>query len=151
MERIESDVRRELGRLGAPGLLPEVLEVWPELVGPEISRNAWPARIARDRTLHLATRSSAWAFELTQLAPEILQRLEERLGSEAPKRLRFAPGHVPEPSARELGREIVTHPPPGPAELEGARVLAASIDAEELRKSVQRAASLSLAKGRSDR
>ena len=30
-----------------------------------IAANAWPARIARDGTLHVATSSSAWAFELT--------------------------------------------------------------------------------------
>jgi hypothetical protein len=151
MERIESDVRRELGRLGARGLLPEVLEVWPGIVGPEISRNAWPARIARNGTLHVATRSSPWAFELSQLAPEILGRLEEQLGKDAPKELRFAPGHLPEPSARELAPELVNHPSPGPGELEEARELAASIDDEELRKRVQRAASLSLARSRSDR
>ena len=45
-----------------------------------VAANAWPARIARDGTLHVNTSSSAWAFELGQLAPTILERLSEKLG-----------------------------------------------------------------------
>src|SRR5262249_25118182 len=85
MERIDSEIRRELTRFGAPGGMPELLAAWPESVGPEIARNAWPARAARDGTLHVSTSSSAWSFELTQLAPEIMRRLSERLGEDAPR------------------------------------------------------------------
>jgi hypothetical protein len=151
MERIEREVRRELGRFGAPGGMPELLEGWPEAVGPEIARNAWPAKVSRDRTLHVATTSSAWAFELTQLAPEILRRLSERLGEHAPAGLRFAPGHVPEPPA-PLAEERPTRPPdPGPGDRAEAARLAAHIRDEELREKVQRAAAASLAQGRSGR
>ena len=77
-ERIGDGVKRELGRFGAAGAMAEVVEAWPALVGEQIARNAWPARIARDGTLHVATSSSAWAFELGQLAPELLERLSRR-------------------------------------------------------------------------
>jgi predicted nucleic acid-binding Zn ribbon protein len=40
--------------------------------------------LARDGSLHVTTSSSAWAFELTQLAASILERLQERLGESAP-------------------------------------------------------------------
>jgi hypothetical protein len=148
MKRIEQDVRRELRRFGAPGGLPAVLEVWPEATGPEIARNAWPARIARDGTLHVTASSSAWAFELSQLAPDVLERLRERLGNEAPKAIRFAPGHVPELSlavAEDIPERATE---PGPEEVAEAGRIAAEIDDEELRKSVQRAAALSLVKSR---
>src|SRR5690348_12204545 len=76
----------------------DVVEAWPRLVGEQVAANAWPARIARDGTLHVNASSSAWAFELGQLEGEILPRLREALGAAAPKRLRFAPGPLPEPS-----------------------------------------------------
>ena len=144
MERIAEDVRRELGRFGAPGGMLEVLEHWPEAVGPEIARNAWPSRIARDGTLHVATSSAAWAFELTQLAPEILGRLSEGLAGNAPEAVRFAPGHLPEPAAVAASAVSGPAPPPGPQELAAAAELVAGIDDEELREQVRRAAALSL-------
>ena len=49
----------------------ELLERWPGAVGPQIARFAWPARIARDGTVHVATSDSVWAFELGQRAEEI--------------------------------------------------------------------------------
>ena len=151
MERIEGEVQRELRRFGAPGNLPAVLDVWPEVVGPEIARNAWPARIARNGTLHVAASSSAWAFELSQLAPEVLERLRGRLGEAAPKGLRFTPGRVPEPAW--MGDGDVAEKPPAPAaeDVADARRLAAAIEDEELRKSVQQAAALSLVRQRSGR
>ena len=78
--------------------LAELVERWPKVAGPGIARNAWPARIARDGTLHVATADSVWAFELGHRAAEI----------------------------------------------------AASVEDENLRKSVQKAVSLGLARGRSD-
>jgi hypothetical protein len=151
MERIDDAVRRELARFGAPGGMPELLEAWVEIAGAEIVRNAWPARVARDGTLHVATSSSAWAFELTQLAPEILRRLSERMDESPPKALRFAPGHLPEPpvpTPEEDRREV---PEPSPEDRTAARRLTAEIDDRDLRRSVQKAAALSLASARSGR
>jgi hypothetical protein len=120
-------------------------------VGAEIARNAWPARLARDGTLHVATSSSTWAFELTQLEDDVRSRLATKLGSGVPKRLRFAPGPLPAPAAE----------PSGPAQRKRlvasarARLQAASLTAEiedvELRKAVARAAAASLERAASDR
>jgi len=151
VERIEGNVRGELARFGAPGGMPELLEAWPEVTGADIARNAWPARVARDGTLHVATSSSAWAFELSQLAPEILERLRGRLGVAVPRALRFAPGHLPELSQSSSERDPIQAPVPLAEEVAEAARMAAEIGDEELRDRVQKAAALSLARARSGR
>src|SRR5207247_3557675 len=109
MERLEHSPRRGLVRLGPQAGMSDLVAAWPDAVGSMVAVNAWPARIARDGTLHVNPSSSAWAFELGQLAPTILERLRERLGESAPAALRFAVGHLPEP-------------PPSPAETAPAEV-----------------------------
>lgn len=130
----------------------DVVEAWPAAVGEGIARNAWPARLARDGTLHVATSSSAWAFELTHLAPELLRRLAEILAESAPQALKFAPGWLPESPAQGGGpTDPRSVPQPTPAERAVASEIAAEIDNEELRKLVVRAAAASLARQQSDR
>ena len=97
MERLGDSLDQELRRFGATGSMPAIVAAWPEAVGEEVARNAWPARISRDGVLHVNTSSSAWSFELTQLAAVVLEQLAARLDDVAPKGLRFAPGHLPEP------------------------------------------------------
>jgi hypothetical protein len=118
----------------------ELVERWPAIVGEGIARNAWPARIARDGTVHVNTADSVWSFELGHRAAEIA----EKLG--VPK-VRFAPGPLPEPDL-----EVVDDPVEvTPEDAERARAIASAIDDENLRESVQKAVSLSLARGRSNR
>jgi hypothetical protein len=144
--RIGADVARELRRFGAGADLAALVDAWPRAVGDEIARNAWPGRLGRDGTLHVNTSSSAWAFELQQLE----RRVQESLGPLAPRRLRFAPGPLPTPSAQPRERHArVAHPSEGHV-AEGARV-AAGIDDENLRKVVAKAAALSLASADSGR
>jgi hypothetical protein len=150
MERIASAVKQELSRFGAHGAMPEIVEAWPEAVGAMVAANAWPARIARDGTLHVNTSSSSWAFELGQLSAEIAAKLAERLGENAPTSLRFAVGHLPEP-ATPAGEEARTEvPEPSPEALETAAALAAGIEDEELRKKVEKAVALGLSRPPSD-
>jgi hypothetical protein len=140
-ERLGDEVRSELSRFGPQAGMAELVERWPAAVGEAIARQAWPARIARDGTLHANTTDSVWAFELGQRAAEIAGRL----GVPA---VRFAPGPLPEPAADPTSAAPLE---PEPEDVERARALAAPIDDEELRKSVQRAVSLHLARERSDR
>jgi hypothetical protein len=109
-------------------------------VGDAIARNAWPARIAKDGTVHVATADSIWAFELGQRAREIAERL-------GVPRLRFAPGPLPEADAEPAEPALE----PTPEEEERARALATAITDETLRESVQKAVRLSLARERRDR
>ena len=150
-EPIGDEIRRELERFGPAGAIADVVAAWPEAVGPSISQNAWPARIARDGTLHVATSSSAWAFELGLLEAQLRERLAEALGERSPKQLRFAPGRLP-----ELGDAVRSESTPKPPviseqHLQAGDELAASISDENLRKVVAKAAAASLAKSPDNR
>jgi hypothetical protein len=140
VDRLGDEVRAELSRFGPQAGMPELLERWPHAVGAAIARNAWPARIARDGTVHVNTADSIWAFELGQRAREIADRLG------VPK-LRFAPGPLPE-AAADPPRLV---PEPTVAEEELARSLVAGIEDPNLRESVQKAVRLGLARGRRGR
>jgi hypothetical protein len=145
-EPIGDEVKRELARFGPAEGMTEIVRAWPAAVGEQIALNAWPARLARDGKLHVATSSSAWAFELAQLESKLLDRLSESLGEHVPTGLRFAPGKLPElpsqggpTSPRSVGK-------PTQSDLETAAELAAGIDDESLRKIVAKAAAASLAR-----
>jgi hypothetical protein len=152
LERLGERTRRELARFeSAPGL-GELVEAWPRAVGPEIARNAWPARVARDGTLHVATSSSTWAFELTQLEADVLGRLRAHVQESVPKKLRFAPGPLPEPPSPDLSGTGSHEPLVAGAKVRSqAELLAAGIEDEELREAVARAAAASLERAASDR
>jgi hypothetical protein len=147
MDRIGDTVRSELGRFGTAGPMTALVEVWPQLVGDAVAANAWPARLSRDGTLLVNTSSSAWAFELGQLESEI----RGRLGDHAPRKLRFAPGPLPE--AVRAASEEPRKPLPDPTEEQAAeaRGWAAEIGSEELRKTVEKAARASLARASAGR
>lgn len=151
MEPIGNAVRRELARFGPPGGMPDVVAAWRRAAGDLIARNACPARFGRDGTLHVAVSSSAWAFELSQLEPELAARLAHLLGEEKPRRLRFAPGPLPEPSAEDVKharRETVR---PSADDVVRAERVAAQITDRRLRELVRRAAAASLAADSDDR
>jgi hypothetical protein len=146
INRLGDAVAGELGRFGAVPGLAAVVDAWPSAVGPEIARNAWPARLSRDGTLVVHTSSAAWAFELGHFESRILASL----ANAAPPRLRFVVGPLPEPAtdAEESGRASLEV---SSAEREAAEAIAAPIEDENLRKIVAKAAALSLASAASDR
>ena len=137
MERLADSLRGQLGRFTPQLELDAVAARWPEAVGDAIARNAWPARLARDGTLHVNTADAVWSFELAHRGSEI----SARLGVAG---VRFRPGPLP--------RAEATPVPPAPAEpsLEqrrAAAVIAALVGDPDLRRSVERAVALSLARG----
>jgi predicted nucleic acid-binding Zn ribbon protein len=150
-ERIGQGVRRELERFGPAGRIADVVDVWPAAVGDSISRNAWPARIARDGTLHVSTSSSAWAFELGLLEADLRERLSERLGDSAPAQLRFAPGPLPEQGGPDPEDARRRAPNVTDQHLQAGEEVAAAIGDENLRKLVAKAAAASLARPPDDR
>jgi len=147
LDRLADSVRTELSRFGPQAEIGRIADAWPAAVGEQIARNAWPARFARDGTLHVNTSSSAWAFELAQLEAEV----RARLGDLAPPRLRFAPGPLPETLTGEQIELRARRPEPGSVERRRAAALAAPIEDENLRNLVVRAAAASLANARSSR
>jgi hypothetical protein len=144
MEPLGDEVRRELRRYGPQGAMGDLVEAWPAAVGPQIARNAWPARFQRDGTLVVHARDAVWGFELTQRAGEIAARLPGK------PPLRFVPGPLPEPEV-----EVAEKPAaPLSATLEQAReaaAWAAAIEDEGLRALAARAARASLARAAGDR
>jgi hypothetical protein len=123
----------------------ETAAAWPAAVGPEIARNAWPARFRRDGTLVVHTRDAVWAFELTQSAAEIGSRLP---GNPA---LKFVPGLLAEAPVEAPAEPPPALPPPTLEQAREAAAWAASIEDEGLREVVARAARASLARAAVDR
>jgi hypothetical protein len=139
LDPLADEIRAELARFGPQAGMAELVDAWPDAVGAAIARNAWPARIAKDGTVHVNTADSVWAFELGQRSAEIAAAVN------APK-VRFAPGPLPEASEER--------PPPAlevtAEDAEVARAIASRIEDENLRESVQKAVRFSLARGRAD-
>lgn len=77
-ERVGSLLPAGLGR-GMPAER-RLATVWPDVVGPEVARNAQP-RTLRAGRLVVATSSSVWAQTLQHMAGEILPRLNEALAA----------------------------------------------------------------------
>jgi hypothetical protein len=155
MDRIGGQIDRELARSGSRDAIPlaAITAAWPAAVGAAVARQAWPLRLGRDGTLHVAVASSTWAHELDLLQDAILDGLRVRLGAATPQAVRFAVGPIPEPptpiedAATESDLPIAVSP-----EIESEALAAASeIDDPELRELVARAARASLVKARSDR
>jgi hypothetical protein len=144
---IGSNVQAELARFGPAGKMGEIVSSWPEAVGPGISANAWPARVARDGTLHVHTSSSTWAFELTQLADSILERLREKLGEDCPVALEFAAGPLPEAAGEVEKVRDRTVSRPTVEQIERSGRIAAPIEDPDLREAVARAVAASFAHG----
>jgi Dna[CI] antecedent DciA-like protein len=150
-ERIAGAVRVELNRAGVGGPVADVVAAWPAAVGPAVAANAWPARLGRDGTLHVAVSASVWAFELTQLEETVRERLRDCLGGRAPARLRFFVGAVPDrpPEAVATCRR---NAPEVSAEARSAgQEIAAAIENEDLRALAARAVAASLQKTRKRR
>jgi hypothetical protein len=142
-ERLGDELRRELRRHGPNAAMGDVLAAWEGAVGPEIARNAQPARFQRDGTLIVHCKDAIWGFELGHRASEIAERLP---GKPA---LKFVPGPLPEPGPEpgpELGPELGGPRAATVEERAKAAEWAAAIEDEELCRLVARAAAASLAR-----
>jgi hypothetical protein len=122
----------------------ELVDNWPAAVGATIARNAWPARIARDGTLHVNTVDSVWAFELTSRAAEIARRV-------GVAQVRFAAGPLPEPETQPAEAAPRTFLGPSDDARAEADRLTRGIEDEDLREVVAKAAAMSLDRAAVDR
>lgn len=134
------NLKRELGRHGPNAGMGAILEAWEAAVGPEIARNAWPARFQRDGTLIVHTRDAVWGFELGHRAAEMSERLPKR------PPLKFVPGPLPELGADPAQATPQESPPITLEQQARADEWTSAIEDEELRALVARAAALSLAR-----
>ena len=154
MDRIGGQIDRELTRSGSRDAIPlaALTAAWPAAVGEAVARQAWPLRLGRDGTLHVAIASSTWAHELDLLEDEILDGLRARLAEprRRPCGLRSARSPSRRRPSRCRNRERPADQVPPEIESEAASA-AAEIDDPELRELVARAARASLVRARSDR
>ena len=143
MEPVGEGIREELRRLGADSsATADQNDAWLAAVGPDIARNAWPARTQADGTLVVHVRDAIWGFELSQQAPEIAARLPGR------PRLRFVPGPLPEEAPEEPSAAPAE---PTPEQVREAEEMTASISDQDLRESVAKVIKAALVRPRDDR
>jgi predicted nucleic acid-binding Zn ribbon protein len=74
-------------RLSPQTTLAEVQRVWPDAVGEVVAAQAGPTG-ERDGVLTVTCASAVWAQELDLMGPELAQRINAALGSEAVRSLR---------------------------------------------------------------
>jgi len=77
---------------------------WQEIVGDRIAENTAPQTV-RNGILFVTVSNSVWMQELHYLRDPILQKLRDRLQSEAVKEIRFTLGTVPSGHTREDGED----------------------------------------------
>ncbi|MBJ21618.1 MAG: DUF721 domain-containing protein [bacterium] len=95
LESVGSLVGQVLGDLGLDGvaLAHRIGSRWEEIVGPQIAAHCRPLGI-RGGVLELEVDSPVWSQQLQLRKPELLARLEDDLGKEAPRELRFQVGYA---------------------------------------------------------
>lgn len=76
--------------------------VWSEVAGPQLAHRAKPSYV-RDGVLYVVTRSPAWAQELTFLKPQLLEKLNARLGGPVLRDVRFRSGAWRSPGPADGG------------------------------------------------
>jgi hypothetical protein len=111
----------------------DILRAWEAAVGPEIARNAQPARFQRDGTLIVHAKDSVWAFELQNRAAEIRPRLPEQ------PPLKFVPGPLPEPGAEPPPATPQGSPPITLEAKEKAAEIASVVEDPALRDAISKA------------
>jgi len=89
--RVLPSLLRELG-LEAGVLGWRAVEAWPELVGPRVARHA-RAVAFRDGTLQVEVEGSAWMQELGYLKRDLVRRINQHLGAEDVRDVRFTLPH----------------------------------------------------------
>jgi len=122
----------------------QAMDLWPQVVGPDIARNSWPLGV-RDGVLLVGAANHAWAQTLHLMSTAILEALNTRLEQPALRDLQVrvaGRGHRPRRDAgADEGRPRRASPPPLTREdQQRVRDLTASIEDAELKAKVRRAA-----------
>lgn len=94
-ESVGKLVGQVLGDLGLDGvaLAHRIGTQWPEIVGPQIAAHCRPLGI-RGGVLELQVDSPVWSQQLQLRKTDLLAKLAEHFGNEAPRELRFQVGYA---------------------------------------------------------
>jgi predicted nucleic acid-binding Zn ribbon protein len=79
---VSEPVARARRALAPPSLLAAVQERWAQAAGREVAANAEPVS-ERGGVVTISCRSATWAAELSMLAGDLLERLNEELAEGA--------------------------------------------------------------------
>jgi len=60
-------------------LLPEIVEIWENLVGPLVAEHTMPKHLS-DEVLHVSADSTVWAAQLSALNHMIVNKINEKCG-----------------------------------------------------------------------
>jgi predicted nucleic acid-binding Zn ribbon protein len=74
----------------------EVVEAWPELVGPQIAAVTAPESVTPDGVLRVRVATAAWATELSLMTPRILARINAGRTGRV-KEIRWVPAPLDRP------------------------------------------------------
>ena len=112
-EKIHSILERVLSglNLGIKAKQFEIWEVWDSVVGQHIARQAQPQQI-RNMVLWTVVSSSTWMQQLGFMKKTIVDRLNERIGEEVVKDIRFRMGEVPSPDTKNNKNDEAPHSSP---------------------------------------
>ncbi len=88
--KIATALEQVLGDLGLDGATAafRIAELWPEAVGAEVAKHCRPV-IVRGGVLEAEVDSSVWCQQLQLQRPQLLAKLRQTLGEDAPSDLRF--------------------------------------------------------------
>ena len=127
-------VVRSMDRSGGSGLLnARVADLWPQAAGPVIAAHTAKAFVRRGE-LNVYVDSPVWATELSAMSEELRRRLNEALGKEAVRSVRFTVSSAATRPAQ--GPEDPSAPGYGPG-ADGAgvdRVTPVALDEDEIRE-----------------
>jgi len=73
------------------------LSLWPQVVGEDVARATLAERF-RDGVIYVRVRSSVWACELAFFREGFIREINERLGRELVRDIRFRVGEIPTPA-----------------------------------------------------
>ena len=95
-------LERTIKKLGLEMKIKEakIWEVWDDVVGTVVARNAQPESI-RNRVLFVTVSSSVWMQQLQFLKGKIIEKLNQSLGKTTVKSISFRLGTIPSPSSLE--------------------------------------------------
>jgi hypothetical protein len=131
-------VAETVNRLGRVQELlePRAIVAWSDVAGSRVAART-RAESLKGGTLVVRVDGAAWLHELTYLKPDLLARLNQRLGGGVVREIRFLPGTVPPAPARAAAPAREEAPPPlDPAVEKRIREETGSINDPALRDAV---------------
>lgn len=77
-----------------------IWQLWPSIVGPQIAARTQPLRL-RDQVLEVRVDHPVWMQQLQLMKPQLLQRLNQQLGSDTIKDIYLRRGRLAPSSSNE--------------------------------------------------